>query len=300
MRYSRSSIRTALLLTVLFIFMGAPARSLPLVHASHAPSDASTWFVNMNRFSDAAHRTLACEECHKDRVSDEKPHPDDKDTTFLKVDATRVFDYSQCRSCHRSTYEKYLKGAHAEALNRELKDARTSETEKTTERRAPTCGDCHSGHYARSHLSRVETGRQMTLVCGSCHEPQMHSYLNNYHGKAAVNLGDPDAAYCSDCHGAHECISLKDAATARAACQRCHPEAGDSFAQFVIHPVMADDALADNSPAFIRDKQKRVALIRVVTIIMGILVLFVVCFFYGHTFVWMLREIHEKLRRHGS
>ncbi|MDZ7695523.1 MAG: multiheme c-type cytochrome [Deltaproteobacteria bacterium] len=255
----------------------------------------------MNRFSDAAHRTLACEECHKDMASDQQPHPDDRDTAFLKADATRVYDYSRCKSCHRSTYERYLKGAHAEALKKELKEAvGASETNETKNRRAPTCGDCHSGHYAKSHLSRVETGRNMTLVCGSCHKPQMLSYLNNYHGKAAVNLGDPDSAYCSDCHGAHECIALKDGATARAACRRCHPEAGDSFARFVIHPVMADDALSDDSPASAREKETRVALIRVVTIIMSILVLFVVCFFYGHTFIWMLRELHEKLRRHGS
>jgi hypothetical protein len=41
-----------------------------------------------------------------------------------------------------------------------------------------------------------------------------------------------------------------------------------------------------------------VALIRVVTILMTILVLLVVGFFYGHSFVWILRELHEKLRKH--
>jgi hypothetical protein len=276
--------------------------SIPsMTHAAHLPQDASLWFVNMKQFSNAAHRALTCEQCHPDLATDKEIHPDAKKSTFLKTDAKRTYDYGQCKSCHRAIYERYLKGAHAEALKKERAQATPPDMKKeATDRHAPTCGDCHSGHYAPAHLSRVEMGRKMTAVCGSCHQPQLITYLDNYHGKSAVNLGDPDSAYCTDCHGAHECLSLKDKKAALSACQRCHPKAGESFAEFVIHPVTAEDVAAAETPSSVLQKKARVTLIRVVTAIMTILVLFVVCFFYGHTFVWLLRELHEKLRRHGS
>ena len=39
------------------------------------------------------------------------------------------------------------------------------------------------------------------------------------------------------------------------------------------------------------------AVIQLITVVMGTLVLVVVIFFYGHSFLWLLREIHEKLKR---
>ena len=107
------------------------------------------------------------------------------------------------------SYEKYLLGEHARALQKEKLKPGNQDLSGPAPGNAPTCGDCHSSHYVRSHLSRVETGRNMTEVCGSCHPAQKASYLENYHGKAAVNLGNERAAFCTDCHGAHQCISLR-------------------------------------------------------------------------------------------
>ena len=105
-------------------------------------------------------------------------------------------------------------------------------------------------------------------------------------------MGDERAAFCTDCHGAHQCVSLKDKKAALKACQRCHPEAGPGFAEFMIH-VTPKDAVVDA-----KQKKERVALIRVITALMTILAILVVGFFYGHTFLWILRELHERLRRH--
>ena len=132
----------------------------------------------------------------------------------------------------------------------------------------------------------------MTEVCGSCHLAQKVTYLENYHGKTAVNLGDTTSAYCTDCHGAHHCISLKEKQTALLACQRCHPGAQEKFTEFVIHPTIKDLTEKD------KDKMARVFVIKTITIIMLILVLLVVVFFYSHSFLWLLRELHEKLRKH--
>ena len=256
------------------------------------PDNESSWFVNLNRFAESAHGTFPCERCHADLDKGNTLHPVSESSASLMMSATRLYDYSRCKTCHRSSYEKYVLGEHARALQKEKLMPANKDLSGPAPGNAPTCGDCHSSHYVRSHLSRLETGRNMTEVCGSCHPAQKASYLENYHGKAAVNLGNERAAFCTDCHGAHQCISLKEKKAAIAACQRCHPEAGPSFAEFVIH--VTPKATAVDA----KQERQRIALIRVITVLMSIIAILVVGFFYGHTFLWILRELHERLRRH--
>jgi len=285
---SRTSFAFACALFLSIPFMGSTRAGAVTVEV---PRDSSGWFVDLNRFSESAHKNFTCEACHGDMVDQGKKHPDTRDTTRLKSEATRIYDYQRCRTCHRESYERYLRGAHAKALTEE-KRTPGSEGSLSDRLKAPTCGECHSAHYDRSHLSRGTTGQAMTDTCGVCHPEQKATYLENYHGKVAVNLHDEASAYCTDCHGAHDCVSLKDRKAALAACQRCHPDAGERFAQFVIHPT-TEGLARDN-----KEKQKHVTIIKIVTFIMTIMVILVVGFFYGHSFLWLLREIHEKLRKH--
>jgi len=277
---------------ILLCFLAVSPSGRAVAASVPASVDSSGWFIDLNRFSQSAHRNFTCEACHGDMNDPGRKHPDTEDAARLKRDATRIYDYRRCRTCHRESYERYLRGAHAKALAEEQK-APAPENAGASERlKAPACGDCHASHYGRSHLSRVTTGRQMTEVCGACHPEQKATYLENYHGKTAVNLGDEASAYCTDCHGAHDCISLKDRKAALAACQRCHPQAGEQFSRFVIHPT-AEGLAKDN-----KEKQKHVTIIKIVTLVMTIIVVLVVGFFYGHSFLWLLRELHEKLRKH--
>jgi len=285
---SRTSFAFACALFLCIPFIGSTRAGAV---ALEVPRDSSGWFVDLNRFSESAHRNFACEACHGDMIDQGKKHPDAKDANLLKDEATRIYDYHRCRSCHRESYERYIRGAHAKALTEE-KRAPASEGAVSDRLKAPTCGECHSAHYGKSHLSRAATGKEMTEVCGACHAAQKATYLENYHGKVAVNLRDEASAYCTDCHGAHNCISLKEKKAALAACQRCHPEAGEKFSQFVIHPTT--EGLAGEN----KEKQKHVTIIKIVTLIMTIIIILVVGFFYGHSFLWLLREIHEKLRKH--
>lgn len=252
--------------------------------ASVTSRNDASWFINMDRFSESAHGFLECEACHKEKEGPNAKHPDLEEAKALKRKATRIYDYSQCKSCHRNSYDRYLLGEHAKALKEEQKG-----DQKTP---APTCGECHSVHYERSHLYRVELGRKMTEICGLCHPAQRSTYLEDYHGKTAVNLGNENSAYCTDCHGAHRCISLKDKEAALRACRSCHPEAGEKFVEFVIHPTTKDLEKED------KEKKSYVALIKIVATVMAVLVVAIVGFFYSHSFIWLLREIHEKLRKH--
>ena len=169
-----------------------------------------------------------------------KVHPEAGDPRFLQREATRVYDYGRCRSCHRPAYERSLSGAHAQALQKEKEEAVSGKAADSQKIPAPTCGQCHSSHYVKAHRSRLEIGRAMTETCGSCHPAQAATYLENTHGKKAVHLGKINSAYCTDCHGAHQCLSLKDKKAALNACRRCHPQAGERLAEFVIHPSTKD------------------------------------------------------------
>jgi hypothetical protein len=270
--------------------------ALPIGNAAGAPAPLNagepSWFIDMNDFSRSAHAALDCEKCHGDMIVNGKKHPDEKIPGFLKKNIVRTFDYTRCEVCHRESYRRYLTGEHAKALQKELEDAAEGKKPDPNKIKAPVCGDCHSPHYGKSGLSRVEIGRRMTESCATCHPAQTAAYLKNYHGRTAVLLGYDKSAYCTDCHGTHDCVSLKNKKDALAACQRCHPEAETRFTEFVIHDTMVGVAGKD------KDKKERVTIINTVRTIAVIGVCLILAFFLVHTLLWMLREIHEKLRKH--
>ena len=252
-----------------------------------ADMSSSGWFVDMNQYADAAHGTLKCEECHGTMTEMGKTHPDPNAADFLKTQIKRSFDYNACQKCHKSAHERFLKGEHAKASIKEKSDGEPSKTGF-----APSCGDCHSAHYSKSHLSRAKIGELMTQSCGSCHIEQKMSFLENYHGKAAVNLGYDKAAFCTDCHGAHTTISLKDKDVALKACQRCHFDATPEFANIIIH---------DSTKNIDQKNDAKQTGLKLVHGLGGLSLIFVVLFlvfFYMHTGLLMLRKLQEKLRRH--
>ncbi|MCB2185190.1 MAG: cytochrome c family protein [Deltaproteobacteria bacterium] len=258
--------------------------------------ETTTWTINLERYVQGAHGSLDCQICHVAQSEGILPgaasrHPDPSAPLYLNRSASRNYQYQDCRRCHRLSMERYEKGAHAKAMAQQKEKPPAPGLANL----APTCSDCHNSHYDKSQLGRVELGRRQVAVCGSCHPIQAQTYLANYHGMAAVNQGYDKAAYCSDCHGAHEVASLKDPKVALQACQRCHPNAKPNFAQVVIHPLKEKKAEPDAT-----DKALawRVGVIHSLTAIMIVVAILVVGFFYGHSFLWLLRELHEKIRKH--
>lgn len=256
----------------------------------------ASWFVDMNRFAQSAHAALTCEACHGTMQENGRRHPDPEAPAFLSKPATRAFDYSRCRTCHQVAHDRYLEGAHARALAEQTLEKKASPAAAKPTKPAPTCGECHSSHYERSHRSRVEIGRQMVDTCGRCHEAHAASYMKNIHGKVGVNLGNPQSAYCTDCHGAHANTALAKPERALPACQRCHAKADAAFAGFVIHDTVAlaggdgdgDDTSKTGSILWIH----RIRLAAIAVVVLSL------AFFFGHSCLWLLREFHEKLRKH--
>ncbi len=258
-----------LMLLCLFGFVYAP------VQATERNLPRRSWFVDMSRFQASSHGRLSCSECHANIEEKGVKHPDPR---LLNRSSTLLYDYQRCERCHPQVYQRYLKGAHAKALAERKKDA-------------PTCGNCHVSHYVVARPSRLEVGRWMTEMCGGCHQAEKRSYLENYHGKAAVLLGHEASAYCTDCHGAHTCLSLKTKETALEACQKCHPDARIRFTDYIIHASREGVKKEDV------DKLNKLKILRWVEIAFGLLVFGVLAFFYSHTLIWILRKAHEWLKR---
>ncbi len=262
---------------------------------SNAGADAG-WFVDMNRFAASAHAAFKCEDCHGTMMEGGSKHPDPDSPDYLKTPATRRFDYSRCRKCHQVAHDRYLEGGHAKALAKEAEAAAEAEGSDAAEaappRQAPTCGECHVSHYERSKKSRVAVGQAMVSVCGRCHRAHSESYMDNVHGRSGVDLENEKSAYCSDCHGAHRVVSLKKAEDALPVCRRCHPKAEAGFADVVIHaaPAVLTEAGTPKDGSILWIQRIRIAALAVVAVSL--------VFFFGHSLLWLLREIHEKLRKH--
>jgi len=276
-----------ILAVLLFCVLPGFAEAVP----NTASFSQSTWFVDMNRFAASAHAALQCEECHAGMLAAGRKHPDPSQPDFLKKAATRSYDYRRCQKCHRLSYERYLAGEHAKALEKENRPSKAGNVSSSDAIHAPTCGDCHSSHYVQSKLSRVNVGQQNVNRCGKCHMEHAASYLDNIHGKLGVNLGNPDSAFCTDCHGAHTAVSLKKPEVALLVCRRCHPQAEAAFTNFVIHASVSDDVAKKSSKkaSLIWIKRVRIAAM----VIVGLSLLF----FLAHSALLLLRETHHKLRK---
>ncbi|MGD8269708.1 MAG: multiheme c-type cytochrome [Desulfobacterales bacterium] len=261
-------------------------------NVGHGTQPRSHWFVDMSRFNLSAHANFKCDDCHGTMIENGRKHPDPSQPGFLKQEATRSFDYSRCQKCHKLSYKRYLEGQHAKALSKEMAEGNTEAAAMKKKTPAPTCGDCHSSHYDRSGQSRIVVGQRMIAVCGSCHRKQTTSFLENIHGRLSVDLKNPASALCTDCHGAHTAVGLKDPAVALPVCRRCHPKAEAEFTNFVIHASVS--GLPDtDSP-----KRQSILWIQRIKLAAIAVVALSLIFFFGHSLLWLLRELHEKLRKH--
>lgn len=284
------------LLILVFTFICLYLGTAPILASGQtAQQKDSSWFIDIGLYSQSAHAPLACEKCHADMQEDGKEHPDSNASDFLKKEATRKYDYSRCESCHMQAYKRYLQGDHAELLKEQDKLAAGEIRKKPLAERAPTCGNCHSVHYQPPGQSRIQTGKRMVQVCGQCHPENTKSYLDDFHGRAAVDLENEKSAYCTDCHGAHSTKDLEEDEEALRACKRCHLQAKDKFAGYVVHASVPSQKAEQEEG---QDKLKTMYILNIIKGIVSAVVILVLIFFFAISLLWMLRELHEKLRKH--
>ena len=149
--------------------------------------------------------------------------------------------------------------------------------------KAAICSDCHTSHEIAS-TALPATLLVITQNCGSCHEAELKSYLETYHGQ--VNkLGYAYTAKCFDCHGNHNIQRVNDPgstvspANRLQTCHKCHTDATPGFVTFEPHATTHD---------FARYPYTWLASKFMLLLLAGTL-----SFFWLHSALWWLREYRD-------
>lgn len=205
-------------------------------HASFLETCKSCHFDNYTKLVDSMHyrvlargdaRAPSCVECHgSHEIRARKGQP-------------RTQVSQTCGKCHEGVQAKYAASVHGLALGKGNGDV-------------PACTDCHRAHDVGGPQD-PEWLLSSPHTCGKCHSDAqrmakyglstdvLRTYLADFHGTTATlargghNGKGRVTALCTDCHGVHDISKVDEPgshvvkANVAATCQRCHPDAADTF-----------------------------------------------------------------------
>ncbi len=177
-----------------------------------------------------------------------------------------------CGKCHTAELELYKTSVHG------------TEVLQNHNPRAAICVDCHTAHDIDSpQLDSIKL--VITQNCGNCHQENLESYLETYHGQ--VNkLGYTYTAKCFDCHGSHTIQRVDDPRSMvyrdnrLQTCRQCHATATAGFVTFQPHATTHD---------FARYPYTWLASKFMAALLGGTL-----SFFWLHSALWYYRELRER------
>jgi predicted CXXCH cytochrome family protein len=183
-------------------------------------------------------------------------------------------------TCHTDELDDYKASAHG-------KEVMGKHNPK-----GAVCTDCHTTHDI-TNTSLHSFKMDITQVCGGCHEENLKSYTDTYHGQVNA-LGYSYTANCYNCHGSHGILGPDDPkskvfpANRLKTCRQCHngkkmPEATAGFITFGPHA---------NSHDF-----KKYPQVWIATKFMQALLLGVFIFFWLHSGLWYFREWQDRKQR---
>ncbi|MBI3125241.1 MAG: hypothetical protein HYZ10_12630 [Ignavibacteriales bacterium] len=209
--------------------------------------------------------TATCVDCHSSHR--ELPFKDARSTVNKKnVAAT-------CAQCHLGIYEKFKESVHSPTVTK-------------TDKKLPTCNDCHFSHEI-GRVDQQDFRQGIIQQCGKCHEDVAETYFDTFHGKV-TKLGSSGAAKCYDCHGSHEILPSGNPKSTLSrnkiiqTCQKCHPNSNRKFVGYLTHATH-------------HDKERYPYLFytfwAMVTLLTGTFI-----FFGIHTILWFPRAMKERKR----
>lgn len=178
-----------------------------------------------------------------------------------------------CAKCHEGIFDQFSRSIHSPNVS-------------DTDDPLPVCEHCHGAHKI---LGIEESYFRGVILdqCGGCHETLTKSYFETMHGKAS-KLGNPIAAKCSDCHGAHQILppgnpeSTLSRENVVETCKQCHPNSNKMFVGYLTHATHHD-----------RDKYP---ILYYTFWFMTYLLIGTFTFFGLHTLLWLPRAFKEKRR----
>jgi len=167
--------------------------------------------------------TATCADCH---TAHKELPPADPNSSVNPANVAGT-----CGKCHHGIEEIYKTSIHWRG---------NSDTDK----KLPTCEDCHSSHTI-TRTDRPDFRFRMMDQCGRCHENEAETFFDTFHGKVS-RLGSAGAAKCYDCHGTHNILPPTDprSTLSRAnvvkTCAQCHTGAHRKFAGYLTHATHHD------------------------------------------------------------
>jgi predicted CXXCH cytochrome family protein len=129
----------------------------------------------------------ACTDCHQ-------PH------TISRTSLVLGTSDRECLKCHET--EEVYKTVEGEQISLTVQ----KEDLQNSEHRNIPCVKCHTDIDPQRHRP-CETAGQVD--CSNCHAQMAEDYFESSHGMAYVQ-NNPDAPYCSYCHGTHKVLSHLD------------------------------------------------------------------------------------------
>ncbi len=167
--------------------------------------------------------TATCVSCHT--AHGELPPSDPLST----VNPANVAD--TCGKCHNGIEATLKTSVHWPANTK-------------TDKKLPTCNDCHSSHTIK-RTDRADFRFRVLDQCGRCHAEQAETFFDTFHGKIS-RLGNAAAAKCFDCHGTHGILPPSDPKSTLApanvvqTCGQCHAASHARFTTYLTHATHHD------------------------------------------------------------
>jgi cytochrome b subunit of formate dehydrogenase len=136
-----------------------------------------------------------------------------------------------------------------------------------------TCIRCHGD-------SKLMQKNNLTTIAVKTYQGTLHGTIRK--------LGGPSAG-CADCHGAHNILPEQDPKSSinprnlTKICSKCHQGANLNFTRYIAHPDLSN--------------REKYPLLFWTRIFMVILLLSILVFYWGHTFLWWRKAYWEKQRQ---
>jgi hypothetical protein len=239
--------------------------SVVLIPAADAAPDSATCLgchesmegsvnVKQEKYSKSVHGSFDCVTCHmvlkgyQHQGMSGKADKATQDLAALISPKSKANSIAQaaCAQCHADIYGSYKASVHGQnVIGKKSADG-------------PVCTSCHgSPHYIQPKSSKESAVNHFNVVesCGNCHEKKEISekygfsekvwerYRESFHGRK-LKVGHPGAPSCASCHGSHDIVSAKKAASPvvgdnkKKTCAKCHSGATDKFVAAITHKPM--------------------------------------------------------------
>ncbi|TAN47808.1 MAG: cytochrome C [Methylococcaceae bacterium] len=247
------------------VLAGLPVEAVP---RSKVEQETARYLGSIHaqpRKDDPSRRNAACWDCHGKH--------DVFPMASRQAEVYRLSSPQTCGACHEKALKEYTNSAHGAKVKREGKLD------------SAVCSDCHSAHKIAS-IKEDPAKLAITTQCGSCHEKELKSYRDTYHGQV-TRLGYAHTAKCADCHGSHNILPSKNPAAPthpdhrlQTCSDECHKTATAGFISFEPHGNTHD---YQRFPALWLASKFMIALLA------GVFLLF-----WSHSALWFYREYQER------